>query len=203
MQSKVRYCMGYMHIGITPCFPSLQLHIRGIKYKSPSALERKSPIVNIAVPLTSFDDIVLILPIYLNLLLIVYPSNIVFNNELTRNVYNGGKRKRGLYMYDIIIIGAGPSGLMASIAAAENGQKVLLLEKGKKLGTKLAISGGGRCNVTNRLPQEEIIKNIPGNGRFLYGPFSVFNNEDIINFFEGLRRGIKRRRSRAHVSRFQ
>ncbi|WP_438319154.1 NAD(P)/FAD-dependent oxidoreductase [Sporosarcina sp. FA9] len=89
-------------------------------------------------------------------------------------------------MYDVIIIGGGPSGLMASIAAAENGKKVLLLEKGKKLGTKLAISGGGRCNVTNRLPQEEIVKNIPGNGRFLYGPFSVFNNEDIIAFFENL-----------------
>ncbi|MDS9471791.1 NAD(P)/FAD-dependent oxidoreductase [Sporosarcina pasteurii] len=89
-------------------------------------------------------------------------------------------------MYDVIIIGAGPSGLMASIAAAENGSKVLLLEKGKKPGNKLAISGGGRCNVTNRLPQEEIIKNIPGNGRFLYGPFSVFNNEDIIHFFENL-----------------
>lgn len=87
---------------------------------------------------------------------------------------------------DVIIIGAGPSGLMASIAAAENGSKVLVLEKGKKPGNKLAISGGGRCNVTNRLSHEEIIKNIPGNGRFLYGPFSVFNNEDIIHFFEGL-----------------
>jgi predicted Rossmann fold flavoprotein len=50
----------------------------------------------------------------------------------------------------------------------------------------LAISGGGRCNVTNRLTQEEIVKHIPGNGRFLYSPFSVFNNEDIITFFEGL-----------------
>lgn len=89
-------------------------------------------------------------------------------------------------MYDVLVIGAGPSGLMASIAAAENGGKVLLVEKGKKPGNKLAISGGGRCNVTNRLPQDEIIKNIPGNGRFLYGPFSVFNNEDIIHFFEGL-----------------
>lgn len=94
-------------------------------------------------------------------------------------------------MYDVIIIGAGPSGLMASIAAAENGRKVLLLEKGKKPGNKLAISGGGRCNVTNRLPQDEIIKNIPGNGRFLYGPFSVFNNEDIINFFENLGVALK------------
>lgn len=94
-------------------------------------------------------------------------------------------------MYDVIVIGAGPSGLMASIAAAENGRKVLLLEKGKKPGNKLAISGGGRCNVTNRLPQEEIIKNIPGNGRFLYGPFSVFNNEDIIRFFEELGVALK------------
>ena len=88
--------------------------------------------------------------------------------------------------YDVIIIGGGPSGLMASIAAAERHERVLLIEKGKKLGKKLLISGGGRCNVTNRLPQEEIIRHIPGNGRFLYGPFSVFDNEDIIAFFEGL-----------------
>ena len=51
---------------------------------------------------------------------------------------------------------------------------------------KLAISGGGRCNVTNRLPIDEIIKHIPGNGRFLYSAFSLFNNEDIINFFKKL-----------------
>lgn len=91
-----------------------------------------------------------------------------------------------IVVYDVIIIGGGPSGLMASIAAAESGNRVLLLDKGKKLGNKLAISGGGRCNVTNRLSVEEIVKHIPGNGRFLYGPFSVFNNEDIIAFFEGL-----------------
>nr|WP_249305911.1 NAD(P)/FAD-dependent oxidoreductase [Lederbergia citrea] len=89
-------------------------------------------------------------------------------------------------MYDVIIIGGGPSGLMASIAAAENKAKVLLIDKGNKLGRKLAISGGGRCNVTNRLPIDEIIRHIPGNGRFLYGAFSVFNNEDIIRFFENL-----------------
>lgn len=88
--------------------------------------------------------------------------------------------------YDVIIIGGGPSGLMASIAAAERHERVLLIEKGKKLGKKLLISGGGRCNVTNRLSEEEIIRHIPGNGRFLYGPFSVFNNEDIISFFEQL-----------------
>lgn len=88
--------------------------------------------------------------------------------------------------YDVIVIGGGPSGLMAAIAAGEQGAKVLLVDKGDKLGRKLAISGGGRCNVTNRLPTDEIIKHIPGNGRFLYSAFSIFNNEDIISFFESL-----------------
>ncbi|MBU9721052.1 MULTISPECIES: NAD(P)/FAD-dependent oxidoreductase [Bacillaceae] len=89
-------------------------------------------------------------------------------------------------MYDVIVIGGGPSGLMASVAAAEYGARVLLCDKGNKLGRKLAISGGGRCNVTNRADVEEIIHHIPGNGRFMYSPFSVFNNEDIIQFFENL-----------------
>jgi predicted Rossmann fold flavoprotein len=88
--------------------------------------------------------------------------------------------------FDVIVIGGGPSGLMAAIAAGEQGAKVLLLDKGDKLGRKLAISGGGRCNVTNRLPVDEIIKHIPGNGRFLYSAFSEFSNEDIIAFFEKL-----------------
>ncbi|MFJ8066131.1 NAD(P)/FAD-dependent oxidoreductase [Psychrobacillus sp. NPDC096426] len=94
-------------------------------------------------------------------------------------------------MYDVIVIGGGPSGLMAAAAAGAEKKKVLLIEKGSKLGKKLAISGGGRCNVTNRLPQEEIVKNIPGNGRFLFSPFSVFNNEDIIAFFENLGVALK------------
>lgn len=96
--------------------------------------------------------------------------------------------KKGMIflLYDAIVIGGGPSGLMAAISAAENGAKTLLIEKGGKLGTKLAISGGGRCNVTNRLPQDEVIKNIPGNGKFLYSAFSVFNNYDIIDFFENM-----------------
>ncbi|WP_449444916.1 NAD(P)/FAD-dependent oxidoreductase [Ureibacillus acetophenoni] len=89
-------------------------------------------------------------------------------------------------MYDVIVIGGGPSGLMAAIAAGEQKSRVLLIEKGNKLGKKLAISGGGRCNVTNRLSVDEIVKHIPGNGRFLYSSFTVFNNEDIISFFEGL-----------------
>ncbi|WP_428911277.1 NAD(P)/FAD-dependent oxidoreductase [Niallia sp. Krafla_26] len=89
-------------------------------------------------------------------------------------------------MYDVIVIGGGPSGLMAAISAGEAGAKVLLIDKGDKLGRKLAISGGGRCNVTNRLPVDQLIKHIPGNGRFLHSAFSIFSNEDIIMFFNKL-----------------
>lgn len=91
--------------------------------------------------------------------------------------------------FDVIVIGGGPSGLMAAISAAEMGASVLLVDKGKKLGKKLAISGGGRCNVTNRMPEDELIRHLPGNGKFLYSAFSMFNNESIIQYFEKL--GIK------------
>ena len=94
-------------------------------------------------------------------------------------------------MYDVIVIGGGPSGLMAAIAAGEKGAKAVLLEKGSKLGRKLAISGGGRCNVTNRLPEDEVIRHIPGNGKFLYSAFAQFNNYDIIDFFENLGVALK------------
>lgn len=88
--------------------------------------------------------------------------------------------------FDVIVIGGGPSGLMAAIAAAERGARVLLADKGDKLGRKLGISGGGRCNVTNNRDIEDIIKHIPGNGRFLYSAFATFSNRDIIRFFEDL-----------------
>jgi predicted Rossmann fold flavoprotein len=86
----------------------------------------------------------------------------------------------------IIIVGGGPAGLMASIAAAEIGAKVTLLDKGDQLGRKLAISGGGRCNVTNAKELPELIKHIPGNGRFLYSALSYFGNTEIIDFFTDL-----------------
>jgi len=88
--------------------------------------------------------------------------------------------------YDVIVIGAGSAGLMASIAASSHSASVLLIDKGDKLGRKLGISGGGRCNVTNAKEIDELIKNIPGNGRYLYSALSYFNNQDIIHFFESL-----------------
>ncbi|QQK81227.1 NAD(P)/FAD-dependent oxidoreductase [Salicibibacter cibi] len=94
-------------------------------------------------------------------------------------------------MHKVIVVGGGPAGLMAAVAAASHGADVTLIDKGNKLGRKLAISGGGRCNVTNRMDERELIRYIPGNGKFMYSPFSVFNNEDIIAFFEGLGIALK------------
>ncbi|MFD2389498.1 NAD(P)/FAD-dependent oxidoreductase [Enterococcus gallinarum] len=86
--------------------------------------------------------------------------------------------------YDVIVIGAGTSGMMAAISAAENGADVLLIEKNKKVGKKLLMTGGGRCNVTNHRSVDDLIAHIPGNGKFLYSTFSQFNNFDVMTFFE-------------------
>ena len=85
--------------------------------------------------------------------------------------------------YQTIVIGGGPAGMMATIASASYGQSTLLIEKNKKLGKKLAGTGGGRCNVTNNGTLEDLMAGIPGNGRFLYSVFSQFDNHDIIQFF--------------------
>ena len=74
--------------------------------------------------------------------------------------------------------------MMATIASAFYGQQTLLIEKNKRLGKKLAGTGGGRCNVTNNGTLDDLLAGIPGNGRFLYSVFSQFDNHDIIAFFE-------------------
>ena len=74
--------------------------------------------------------------------------------------------------------------MMATIASAFYGQQTLLIEKTKRLGKKLAGTGGGRCNVTNNGTLDDLLAGIPGNGRFLYSVFSQFDNHDIIAFFE-------------------
>lgn len=85
--------------------------------------------------------------------------------------------------YDGIIIGGGPAGLFAAITAAQRGQKVLLLERNDRLGKKLLITGKGRCNVTNNCPVDEVLKNVPRNGRFLYSAMNAFPPERVMEFF--------------------
>lgn len=86
--------------------------------------------------------------------------------------------------YDTIIIGGGPSGMMAAIGSSFYGRETLLLDKNKKLGKKLAMTGGGRCNVTNNGTLEDILAGIPHGGKFLYSTFAQFDNHDIIQFFQ-------------------
>jgi predicted Rossmann fold flavoprotein len=93
--------------------------------------------------------------------------------------------------YDVIIAGAGSSGLMAAVSAGESGAKTLLLDKGDRLGRKLGISGGGRCNVTNAKELDELIKHIPGNGKYLHSALAVFSNRHIMDFFERLGIALK------------
>ena len=93
-------------------------------------------------------------------------------------------------IYDLITIGGGPAGMLASARAAENGARVLLLEKNNKLGIKLLITGKGRCNITNAdFDQRSFIDKFGSNGKFLFSAFNKFNNEQIINFFNS--RGLE------------
>jgi len=89
----------------------------------------------------------------------------------------------------IVIIGAGPAGMMAAITAAAQGAAVTLLEKKERVGRKLSITGKGRCNLTTAVGQADLIRGFPGNGRFLYSAFNEFSNRDLIAWFE--QRGLK------------
>lgn len=83
----------------------------------------------------------------------------------------------------VIVIGGGPAGVMAALAAADLGARVMLWERNQQLGRKLAITGKGRCNITNASPPPELVKHIPGNGAFLYSAFSRFDADDTQAFF--------------------
>jgi predicted Rossmann fold flavoprotein len=84
----------------------------------------------------------------------------------------------------VIVIGGGPAGMYAAITAAQNNCKVLLLERNDRLGKKLLITGKGRCNVTNNCDEQEILKNIPRNGRFLYSAMAAQPPASVMDFFE-------------------
>lgn len=86
----------------------------------------------------------------------------------------------------VVIVGGGAAGMFAGMTARENDAKVTIVEKNKRLGKKLLITGKGRCNLTNIAPLPEIIKNIPGNGVFLYSVFNQLSNSDVIKIFQKL-----------------
>ena len=86
--------------------------------------------------------------------------------------------------FDGIVVGGGPAGMFAAITAAKNGANVLLLERNDRLGKKLLITGKGRCNVTNHCSWQEVMQNIPRNGRFLFSALENFPPEEIESFFE-------------------
>jgi len=85
---------------------------------------------------------------------------------------------------NVIIVGGGAAGLIACNFAAEHCENVILIEKNKKLGKKLRITGKGRCNITNAAEVEDFFKAIPTNSKFMYSALYSFTNSDIINFFE-------------------
>lgn len=89
-------------------------------------------------------------------------------------------------MKEVLVIGAGAAGMMAAIRAAQQGCKVTVLEKGRGPGTKLNITGKGRCNVTNDGDVDTLIRNVPRNGRFLFSAFHGFTSQDAMAFFEEL-----------------
>ena len=96
----------------------------------------------------------------------------------------------------ITVVGGGAAGMMAAIRASELGASVTLLEPNERLGKKLNITGKGRCNVTNNAGPEELLANVPKNGKFLYSAFSRFDGRDTMAFFEDLGVPLKTERGK-------
>ncbi len=90
----------------------------------------------------------------------------------------------GMEVYDVGVIGGGPAGMMAAIAAGQKKRKVVLLERNSSLGKKLLLTGNGRCNFTNNRAIPEIVECFGKKGKFLYGALTKFSNQDLISFFE-------------------
>ena len=97
-------------------------------------------------------------------------------------------------MKRVVVIGGGAAGLMAAVIAGREGAKVTLLEKMNYVGKKMGITGKGRCNITNACDMFEFIKNTPGNGKFLYGAYERFTNEDLLQLLHdaGLETKVER-----------
>jgi hypothetical protein len=94
------------------------------------------------------------------------------------------KTKEGEKIWDVVVIGGGPAGMMAAGTAGRRGKSVLLLEKNADLGKKLLITGGGRCNVTNnKKDNRTMLAKYKGNDQFLFSAFSQWNVENTLSFF--------------------
>lgn len=85
-------------------------------------------------------------------------------------------------MCDVLVVGGGAAGMMASLMAAREGARVTLLERNEKLGKKIYITGKGRCNVTNDCGREAFLSQVPRNGKFLYGALAAFSPQDMMAF---------------------
>ena len=94
------------------------------------------------------------------------------------------------------IIGAGPAGMMAAIYACQNGADVTVFERNDRVGKKLAITGKGRCNVTNDCDNNEFLKNVISNPKFLYAAINYLSTEDVKSFFENAGVPLKTERGR-------
>ena len=94
----------------------------------------------------------------------------------------------------VVVIGGGPAGMISAMASAQNGNDVTIFEKMEILGKKLLITGKGRCNITSSISIDDFVKNIPGNGMFMYSAFNNFTNEDIIKLLnqEGVETKVER-----------
>jgi len=88
--------------------------------------------------------------------------------------------------YNLIVIGSGAAGLIASIVAAKDGKKVLLLEKLPKIASKLKATGGGRCNITNTLPSQEFMEKFGRDGRFMQDALKALSSKALLKFLEDI-----------------
>lgn len=86
--------------------------------------------------------------------------------------------------YDLIVVGAGAAGMIAAIKAARDTKSVLLLEKLSQIGAKLKATGGGRCNLTNTLSNEDFMAKFGRDGRFMQDALNNFNHKNLIEFFK-------------------
>ena len=97
------------------------------------------------------------------------------------------KKAQNQIIWDVVVIGGGPAGMMAAGTAGAEGKRVLLIEKNATLGKKLLITGGGRCNVTNaETDTRKLLEKFSKAGKFLFSAFSQFSTQDALDFFNSL-----------------